>query len=660
MAFGADKVISFSPPGAIGLTDPSPIILLRFDEELDEEFPRDAAGNLEDLSPAGGDAQVLAQLVMPVVTFGACGRARLFDPAVNWTGLGSRDRVSGSTLLTRDISIQVVLSWDAEQQDLGGAIGPGNIISRGVDYLGPPDPAQFVSWGLQIDVVNAATFTGQLRWIWQDVAGVVKLQTGAQFTIMPTQFTMLTATRRWISPTEVLMRYYIGDLLIGEVTSVDGSIGGGTTGTTQIGTRGVGAVNERFFAGVIDEIMVLGRELTLEEIEATWLRITRYQPLGYQLLREMHDQGFPLPSDLGSDVQMDLRMTGNALGYAAAIAEDVRSNILPQRAYGSVLEEWETACRVTPEPKQDVDTRRSRVLAKIRQRRGSSIPGLQDALVGLLGGGASDDLEFVAFDNTVRDGFSEMETERWDISPAASWAAPAGTARSSPAAGTYLMSGVDRNWLTARISIGGLGRQAHVLSKIAMTTPQAGLEVGIFMADYASNHFLLLGLRDDAGTFKIVTEGFIASISQGLVVQATPGANPANLWLHLYQTSTDGTWKAARSTTSGTTGFTVGADIIHPTEVAWAGMYVRSTAATAGAAQVNVDDLVVRSPFDTRPFNAYVLLDDSLGFSPDIFGAHSVVSSIGHAFVHSAFITSRSLLCDDVDSGCDMGPMGGI
>ena len=644
MTIGADKIVSFDPPGAIGLPAADAVVLLRFDEELDEVFPKDAAGVLDDL-------QVVSPLTTPPVGEGAVGRARLFAPTDS-TGLVATDLLPATSLLTRDATIQVIVKFNVGAQDL---VGAGSIIARGKGTAS----AEYLAYGLEIEVLEPDSRLCQIYWAWQDISGVEKLQAPVEL-IVPVGFTMLTATRRWVSPTKVVLRYYIGDVLLGENESADGSIGGGTTGTFQVGTRfnPGGGVFARFLAGAIDEVLVLDRELTLEEIASTWQRITVTQPLGYQLMRELHDPGFPLPSDPGSDVQLDLRMTGNALGYAAALAEDVRSNILPQRAYGSVLEDWEETVRVTPQPSDGTDERRARVVAKIRQRRGCSIPGIEDALPGLLGDGTSDDLEFLAFSNEIDDDFSAIDPLRWDASSYAAITSISGAASFQPGGGTFIMNGFTRDWLNMRQVVGGDGKQARQLVKLVFTTPQNTAEAGVYFENAITHDYLLLGLRDVAGSFKVETESFINGVSQGVVVQATIGANPAAIWLHLFQTTTDGTWKAAWSTTSGTTGFTVSADITHPTTAHWAGLYLRSTGAIA-APRADFDDHRLFMPFSGRPFNAYVLLDRALGFSPDIDGANSVISAIKHGFTHAAFITNPVLLSDDPDGGAGVAPTGG-
>lgn len=643
---GESKFLDYDPPGAIGLFDKTATFLIRFDELEDEDRPQDATRVVQDF-----DVLIDSANAMPTITPGSLGRARLFDGST--TGLAADDIEAGDTLLTRDMSIQVVLSWDADGQLAAGT--PGTIIARG---LGGSVP-QYLAYGLQIDVVDAPSFQGRFRWVWQDIGGATQVADGAVVTILPGKFTMLTATRRWVSPTEVEIRYYVGDQLVGTYTSTEGDIAGGTTGTMQIGYRRVSGSPNNHYAGAIDEIMVVDRVLCFEEIEATWLRLTKYQPLGVQLFKQLHDPDFPMSDEPDSDIQLDTRMMGQVYGYAAAQAENFRSNFLPQRAYGTTLEQWEEAVRVTPKPAQSIEERRARVIARLRQRRGASIPGIQDALAGVVGTATAADMEFLAFSTTIVDPFDTLNRMRWNETPVGSWTAVSGVARVSPAASDFRFTGgINDAWKHVRMSVGGDAKQAHVIAKVKMTTPQQSLECGLYFGNAAVGDYLLFGLRNDAGTYKLVYERFVARATQGVVVLATLPGNPADLWLHLYQTAVDGVWKAAWSTTSAKTGYTTSADIAHATQAHWAGMYARTTAAIAGAAQVDVDDFMHRAPYGNRPFNAYVLVDPS--FDPDVEGSHSVIDALRHGYTHAAFITTRLLLCDNQNSGCDRGPMGGI
>lgn len=645
---GADKIISYDPPGAIGLVDRSAVVLLRFDEVAQTDHPADSAGALLDMGIETG-------LLMPVIVPGAVGRARQFNSSTT-TGLITTDRVPGASLLTRDMSIQAILTWSTANQAAYGT--EGHLIRRGRGAFA--GASEYVCYCLQFETVALPAGQGRLRWRWDDLGGAARTSTGVVFTPPLNAYTMITATRRWVSPTEVVLRYYVGDQLLGEETSVFGAIGGATVGAFGVGStaQGVGSFG-RTFTGALDELMIVDRELCAEEVEATWLRITKYQPLGVALFTDMHDEGFPLPDDPNSDARLDMRMTGITLGMAAAATEELRSNFLPARAYGTTLEQWEELVAASPSPTTSIDERRARVQARMSQRLGSSLDGLRGALTELLGGALPSQLEFLAFTNEITDDFTTLNLSRWDVTPVGAFTAASGKARVAPGAGTFLMNGVTRDWKTCAAAAGGDGRSSHLIAKLVFTTPQSVGEAGVHFGDWALGNYLLLGLRDNAGSFQIVTESFVANVSQGLVVQATPGSNPAAIWFHLYQTDVNGTWLAAWSTTSATAGYTTSSPITHPTLQNRAGFYLRSTGAI-GAAVADFDDLVLRCPFGTRPFNAYVLLDRALGFSPDIPGARSVVNDIKHGFVDGTFITSRNTLYDDPDGGYDDGPMGGI
>lgn len=656
---GADKRIELSPAGGLGLLDRAAKFLIRFDELETATRPQDETGVCEEFDVT----LTTAPTVMPSKVAAALGRGRLFNGAT--MAIASRDREPGATLLTRDMSIQVVLTWDAVAQ--AAAAIPGTIISRGVGG----SAAEYVGYGLRIDAVDPSTFTGLIRWYWQDVAGVERLQTGAQVVITPGQYTMITATRRWVSPTQVELAYYVGDQPIGVVTSANGSIGGGTTGLLQIGCRTIAGVNGAFLVGTLDELMVLDRELCQEEVEATWLRITRYQPLGVGLFKDMIDDGFPISDVPASDVQLDIRMTGHALGLAGANTETLRNDFLPQRAYGSTLEQWERAVAVTPQPSISRSTpeRRARVLARLRQRLGISIPGLEQALASLVDG-AVDDLEFIAFSNQIDSDFTAIDPVRWDTEPStAAISVVGGAASFQPGPGSFLMNGTTwpPSWVRMRQVVGGDAREAHALVKLVFTTPQSGGEAGIYFENAARRDYLLLGLRDVAGSFKVYTQSIAGGVASAAVEQATIGANPAAIWLHLYMPPAGAgilpegfsTWKAAWSTTSATAGFTISPNITHPTTAQWSGCYVRSISALGAGPRADFDDHTLYMPFSGRPFNAYVMLDQALGFAPDKQAAASVIAAIRHAFTHATFITRPVFLAGDPDSRAGLDPTGG-
>lgn len=642
MPAGGDKGFTFDPPGAIGLVFDDAKVMLKLHDPDPSVRPKDEAGALQDLDVAPGGSA-------PYVVPAAMGLGRRFVPAFA-SSLAAKDLAGGSSLATRDCTVMAILQWDVAAQ-AAAASTIGSVVCRGLGS----SSAEHIAYELRLAVVNAGTRVGAIFWRWQGVAGGLFDQAGVQFTC-PTGFTLLTATRRWQSPTLVVCRYYIGDVLLGEVESPDGDIGGGATGTFLLGTNNDAAPDKANFAGVIDELAVFDREMCLEEIEDTWLRITTYQPLGVQLYKELHDPGFPQSREPGSDVQLENRWVGMALGFAASRFENIRRNLLPHRAYGQVLADWETALRPTRQPNQSLDARRERVLARLRQHLGSSPPGLQGMLDGLLGGGAPSDLQFLAFSNTLVDAFATINALRWDrnTASAAAISAVAGAASFQPGAGTFT---APASWISMRRSVDD-ARQAQQIVKLVLTTPQSGAEAGIFFAEAAAGNYILLGLRDVAGSFQVWTETFAGGVSTGATLRATLGANPAALWLWLGQTTTDGTWSVAWSTTSGTAGFTAPVTLTHPSAAYWAGCYLRSTGAI-GAARADFDDHLVRIPFGLSPLNAWVVLDQALGHTPDIPGARQVVETVKHLYVNGTFTTTPAVTYDDPDNGYDTAPLGG-
>lgn len=637
------------------------VLLLRFDEVADATRPTDAAGNLAELEPDD-------DTTMPAIVDAVLGRGRQFAPA-DITGLVAQDVVPGSTLLTRDCSIQVWLAWDFAAQ--AADAGLASVYARGLGT----GAAEYIGAGLQLRVVNEAQNIGEVRWIWQDLAGVTRTQIGAHFRPSSSGVVMLTATRRWVSSTEVVLRYYLGDRLLGEVVSADGSIGGGTTGTTTIGTRFVGGDFGEFLAGVLDELRVVDYELTAEEIAETWRRITVHQPNGYRLVYELHDPGFPISRDPASRVQKETRMWGNAIGFASAQAENLR-NIIPTRAYGQPLEDWETVLKQAPKPGDSVETRRARVVARERRAAdglGVSIPGIEAALRELVDTDPAN-LEILAFDQTITDAFTTLDAQRWLANPLADWSIASNSLRVvATSAEDLRVGGGLTGWKTCQTPIGGNGGSAHILAKLTPTDFGASgavdVEAGVFLADFTKGNAILLGLRRTAGStdLRIWTESFRAWASQGETMRENL-VSPAAVWLHLHGASGSGFGGAGNSsftgewsTTGPLTGYSAAAPIVNPATNHWAGFYLRSIgAATSDDAEVRFDDAIVRAPLGTRSFMLYVYRNPALPGRPDLVGANHIIRQLKHGHTHAAVITNKQTLYDDPTTPYDLGPMGAL
>lgn len=640
-----------------------PIVFLRFDEDITAARIHDAAGSLADLDIAAG-------LVMPPVIEGITGRARSFD-AVIGHGVQSADRVSGTTLANRDVTVQAIMRWDVAAQNTHG--NPGTLIVRGKGNAA----AEYHDFGIELRVVNAAALIGEIRFLWQDTAGVLKTQIGGHFQAS-SSWIMVTATRRWVSSTEVLLRYYLADELLAEVSSVDGSIGGGTTAVTSLGSRFTGGAYARFLAGAVDQVRVLDRELTHEEIRATWDRIATIQPRSLALVRDLHPPGFPISDNPASRVQRETMIWGNALGYAAAQAENVRANIRPNRAYGETLEQWEQVTGQATKLGDSIEVRRARVVARMSQRKGISIEGVKQALAPLVDTDVSN-LSLLAFDQTVTEPFNSLRGELWDVEPAAEFSINAGTLRLQAAAGTYNFTGQIRTWKTARMSIGGDGRGVHIIAKINPTTLPLQSCAGVFLGDYARGNFVLLEVKHTGGVggSKIQTEVFRNWVSTGAPVQQGNCTEDATVWLHLSQTGLSqtgpafiapaagiGPFSCRFSEVSGVAGFVDGAFPVEAVQATqWAGLHFRgepSGSISSTATDISFDDLVVRAPAGERSFHLYVYRDPALPGRPDLIGANNVISGLRQSHTHAAVVTGLSVLCDDETTGCDIGPTGGF
>jgi hypothetical protein len=552
--------------------------------------------------------------------------------------------------------VQTILRWDPAAM----AGDPATIIARGMGT----GIAEYLAFGLEIRIVNAAGGIGELRWIWQDAAGVLRTQPGAHFQAAD-GFVLLTATRSWWSTTEVVVSYYLGDDLLGSYTSADGSIGGGTTALTSIGMRYTGADFDNFFPGAIDELRVVPRELQAEEVRATWKRIAETQPAAYTLVRELHDPGFPISEDPASDVQMETRMWGHALGYATAQADNM-TNLLPDQAYGAALEQWERILKPAPAPRagDSVEVRRRRVVAKFGQDGGVSIPALRLALEELAGL-PGEDLQFIAFDETIRDDFAaEFSELRWTKTPTSSWGyngLPLRPQISEPAGSFSFES---RRFRRAHIALGGRGRGAQLVVQVTPVTLGNGWEMGIYVARPSGvGEAYFLGLRNLAGVYQVVRERFAGNASQGRVVLATLPGMPTDLWLRIDvgpEDVGDDYIRPHWSLTGATSGYSTAAVTFHPGPHDVGGMYLRTDegASGSGAALGRFDDAIVRAPYGDRSKRFYVFRDPTLPGRLDKAAAIALLRSMKQSHTFASVITRRSLICDDPASIVDETPLG--
>ncbi len=620
------------------------LVHLRLDEPSDVIPPSDAQGSL-------GDLDVVATGTVPPVVDAFGGVGRNFGAASS-AAIAAVDITPGASLSTRDTTLDMLLFWDFDAQNAAG-VPRAQVVTRGIGG----SSAEYAAYRIELRIVNYALRVGEIRFVWQTTAGVEKIQAGGQFVVPADGYLMLTATRRWLSSTEVELQYYAGELLVGDHVSLDGDIGGGTTGTFQLGT-----VGGNHFYGVLDELRVRNEHVTQEQVQATWLRLSSFQPRAYKAMRDLFQPEAPVSNDPTSRWQKLLRIAGHALGFAAAQSENVRRNQLPDRAYGPTLEQWERILAEAPRAGDSVARRRRRCVTHFSQRAGVSPPGVRAAIGEVL---AIDDssLGIYAFDQTTFDTFTTLNELRWTYDPAAKWTIVSNALRvlGTDPGQTWV------DWYVARQSIGGSGRGATMLAKLTPTTIAANSEVGIMFADRAHRHAFLFGYRrEGGGTLRLVTELVLAGVNQGAVVRNSPGALDP-VWLMLNAdpsfsglasnetrfninhsfTSGTGPWTSVNGIVAGFRGFD------------WACFYARALGGSPSV-DVAIDDCAVRAPYGDRSFRFYVLRDPAAPGAPDYFGANATLRRIKHAFTHASVVTTLQAKYDSADTTYDGPPMGGL
>jgi hypothetical protein len=629
------------------LRGPRTRVFLPFTEPAGVD-PSDLAGSLDDLRLDTGLAAP-GRAADPTWT----GRGLTFT-AADLQGLVAADLSDGDSLLQRDATIQVLLVFDATN-----ATGPATIICRGLGS----SLAEYYGWGLEIEESAGVV---EIRWLWQTTAGTVAT-VGAGTYQHPGDAAelLITATRRWVSTTEVVCRYYVGAQLVAEVTSTDGSISGGTTGHTSVGARKFGGSWVAPFSGTIDQIAVSDYEMSGEEVRATWERMTVHQPNGVVALRALEPPGAPWSRDPSSDIGRLLTATGQAVGLAAARAEELRQNWLPHRAYADNIGEWERLVGLPQDARVSLDARRLRVVAQLSRDNGYAPAQIRQALSGPLGLAAAD-VEIDEFGPTWSDGFATLEAERWHVEPAAAaWSIAAGALQVSRALGDDLRA-VPEYWSPCHVRA-SVDSHVDLVVQVKLATFWAALPantiVGLFLYNRRSNDALWFGVANDGGTRKVGWRQYKAGVLSALNVLSSPATDAAH-YLRIRKLSATGAafyelqWSTVSFDASTGSVQTISTGLTEPEHVGAAAM---STDAALGAALVaTFDDFLTRAPRSRRGFYWYAFRDPGLPGSADLLGANATVKTIKPAHTHAYAIRSRSLLCDDDASVCDGGPLGGL
>lgn len=401
---------------------PSTAALFRFLEGAAEVRPVEALGRVADLAEIPGEAMPTIVQTDRANENKLTSRGRAFGTDLALTGLDQVVAgVTDHTRLVRDVTIRAFIDWKIENQLNGNT---GVVCVRGKSITGSDPERQL--YGLELERIDANNLRMRARW--QDRTGNQAVLAGAAF-LKPAGFFHVAVTRRWNTTSDVLVRYYVNDQLIGSETIVNtNDIGEGFGGTLIIGARNSSNPAVGFTAfmpidSVIDHISIEADEMSAEELRTDYRRQALHFVEGGALLRAYIPPGDTWNPNPDSLVQRWIAAEGDAIGDGLAEANRLRDDFLPDRAYGAALARWESITGLAPGPSDSIGVRRERVLGFLRKILGFSVPDIKTSLEPLFGLDAVD-IEIVEYDALRTDDFGTDDiaappSRIWITTPAA-------------------------------------------------------------------------------------------------------------------------------------------------------------------------------------------------------------------------------------------------
>jgi hypothetical protein len=619
--------------GSIGLVaDADTVLLLPFTEPLGVAAS-DRQGNLEDLVP------LVDAPTRDAITTWADALSWRFDDQPLLGG----DQAGRSTLLTRDLSVQAILAFGV-QNSVGSVL-----IGRGLDLQLGGGAGERTSFELVVDNDDAPQLWIFLRW--QRLDGTTFQDVGVVMpSIARSSWYLLTATRRRVSATEVVCSYYLGGELLGQTTSNAGLIAGATTATTRIGAA---------FYGWIDELAVIGRELSPEEVRATWERLTVHQPAGLAMFRGHAPPGAPW-FHAGTGPAGMARIAGQGLGAAMAAVHGFQATYHPHRAIKADLPAWEALVGLQAREDAPLTTRRARVVDQLSRDNGYAVAQVQ-ATVAPAFDLTPPEVEILSFAPTFSDDFNSLDEQRWTSTGAAWDTSVDKQARLQVAAAADIRwDGLRRLHRTLELGVEA-DRSAYFAARMTLTALPAGGEAGLALRHGAAGHRLWFGVRRTGAVYELVYQRWQAGAWEDAnpVVLAVTANTPHWLRLRVADLPLPDSKVSLEWSTDNVT---FDAELAEwPPGHTWAGFYGRAwDAALSGNLDVRWDQLLVRQPFGTRALCWYAYRDLGLGGTPDMPAANALVRQLKPAHTHGAAITSKSLLCNTEGHGCGLGPLGAL
>jgi hypothetical protein len=616
-------------PGYLGLLpdDHGIRALLRFAEADAVVAPVDDFGELSNVRPAAA---------FPAVDEGYTGRARIFDGTT--AGIQATD-ATGRLILPRTVSVIALASWDSLATS-----GPDTLIVHGARGTS----TERRSWGLR--VAKPFPGVGRLEWVWEDRAGVEKLQPGGEFFAPASGFLLLAATREWAG-TRFLLRYWAGETLLAEHESTDLEVGGGFPATVTIGCAGdgLGGTVERWH-GAIDQLAVFTTALTQAQVSGIWRRLATWQPGVYGTVRALQPPGTARTRAPDSLVERKLRVQGGLLGTAAAEIALRADAGLPDRAYGPRLASWESVTGQRPSLADGIATRRARVLATFKLLQNLSESASDERLAPLIG----NTIEYLRqghdYDHDFADGMPSY-LHRQD--------GGGSTSLTGTAARLAVTASQPAPWphravmFRAPIEGAPLGFSAGIVVDTAASTFTILELSGLALFDVLTGAGIFLGIT--GSTPAIVRATLDSSGASGVTQLAASVAPDQYLRIAMIASDTlriswdpDDFANPASSTTV--------AIAFTPTHVA-----IVHTEASGGAgvpAAVAVKRFMAHHPNSERIFAYTAYRDPVLPGPLDLDGARLVARRTAAANAQAMVATVRAVVCSDRFNGAGHAPLG--
>ena len=435
-----------------------------------------------------------------------------------------------------------------------------------------------------------------------------------------------------MTSTDVRVDYLVNEQLLGTETTTAGDIAEGEAGGTLlvgISGDGVGGFENNLPAGTVLDALALDSDaMSPEEIRQEWRRITVHQPTGYRILKSHIPPGEAWSRDPATRVQRWIAAEGDALGFAFSLAERLRDDIFPDRAYREALEAWERITGQATRPGDTVDDRRARVLGFLRKILGFQVDDVKLALEPLFG------LLSAQIDIIERFGLRTDSFGTDDVALSSLW-------RSVPAEGTITVAS-DQCTLALPAGTRGdypLGAPrrevslasnpiTRVVDGAAMTTflvsnPVAGYVAGHLWRG-TDNQAVIIGLS--AGEYFLLEYPDDLSTAPTITSLGTPAADLTESHLFTrYNGPNSFSWGYAGTGFGGPLGLgalTIADVAANLTDPRWGGIvFAKDDALTTTAESIALKEFQVFEPQSPRGHSWFAFRDPGLGGTYDLDAA---------------------------------------